>query len=119
MFPVNPLSNSAELILISTELNQRPATQSMFLLQHARSRSLPTPFLTILLLRGSLASLTPLMSNSRTCLLSCGRAMILWLAETLILQHHIKFTLSQEQILFILLLKSPVAPLTFTLLCVT
>lgn len=39
----------------------------------------------ILLLRGSLASLTPLMSNSRTCRLSCGRAMILWLAETLIL----------------------------------
>ena len=42
--------------------------------------------LTILLLRGSLASLTPLMSNSRTCRLSCGRAMILWLAETLILK---------------------------------
>lgn len=39
----------------------------------------------ILLLRGSLASRTPLMSNSRTCRLSCGRAMILWLADTLIL----------------------------------
>ena len=52
---------------------------------------LPPP-LTILLLRGSLASLTPLMSNSRTCRLSCGRAMILWLAETLILKHHIEFS---------------------------
>lgn len=38
---------------------------------------------TIRLLRGSLASLTPLMSNRRTCRLSWGRAMILWLAETL------------------------------------
>lgn len=46
--------------------------------------------LTILLLRGSLASLTPLMSNSRTCRLSCGRAMILWLAETLILEDQTK-----------------------------
>lgn len=44
--------------------------------------------LTILLLRGSLANLTPFMSNSRTCRLSCGKAMILWLADTLILKNN-------------------------------
>lgn len=61
-------------------------------LSFAFSRRSPTqklPFAsrTILLLRGSRASRTPLMSNRRTCRLSCGRAMILWLAETLILQY--------------------------------
>lgn len=37
------------------------------------------------LLRGSLASLTPDISNNLTCRLSCGRAMIFWPTHTLIL----------------------------------
>lgn len=44
-----------------------------------------SPPLTCLLLRGSRASRTPDMSNSRTCRLSWGRAMIFWFTDTLIL----------------------------------
>lgn len=79
----------------------------MMLIERSNAR-LPghfAPVLTILLLRGSLASLTPLMSNSRTWRLSCGRAMILWLAETLILKDQIELNLNLVQILLILLSK--------------
>lgn len=42
---------------------------------------------TCLLLCGRRASRTPDMSNSRTCRLSWGRAMILWFTDTLILEN--------------------------------
>lgn len=52
---------------------------------------------TCLLLRGSRASRTPDMSNSRTCRLSWGRAMILWPTHTLILQRRDKRRLGSKQ----------------------